>query len=326
MLNRKTIFSWWLVALFVLSPLGVRGADEEAGIAIAPLPVVAISETDAEETRAEVGEDTIVNEEEEESIFLRVRRDDNGEPLAMETSVVSYLPDDGENEGLVVDLIGAVHIGDESYYESLNDLFEQYDVLLYELVAAEDTRPEADNDRPSSAMGAFQSGIGNLLELSFQLECVDYSCDNFVHADMSPEAFAEAMRDRGDGWLQMYFRAVGQSIAAQSQGGGEGGSEVEFLFALFAPNRAARLKRLMAIQFEEGDMGALEGPDGSAIITDRNTKALEVLADQIEEGQLRIGIFYGAAHMVDFEQRLDTEFGLHRSEEKWLVAWDLTEE
>jgi hypothetical protein len=71
--------------------------------------------------------------------FLRLRRDAKQQPVALETAVVRYIPASGEGN-VVVDLIGAVHIGEKAYYEKLNELFEQYDVLLYELVAPEGTR------------------------------------------------------------------------------------------------------------------------------------------------------------------------------------------
>ena len=47
--------------------------------------------------------------------FLRVRRDGQGQPQALETAIVSYVPSDDSRPGLVVDLIGAVHIGDGGF-------------------------------------------------------------------------------------------------------------------------------------------------------------------------------------------------------------------
>ena len=42
-----------------------------------------------------------------------------------------------DKHDVTIDLIGAVHIGEKAYYDKLNKEFEQYDVLLYELVAPE---------------------------------------------------------------------------------------------------------------------------------------------------------------------------------------------
>ncbi len=70
-------------------------------------------------------------------------------------------------------------------------------------------------------------------------------------------------------------------------------------------------------------MAALEGPEGSTLITERNKKALEVLGKKIDSGAKRLAIFYGAGHMPDMSQRLESDFGLQRKDEQWLTAWDL---
>src|SRR5579872_4209827 len=69
----------------------------------------------------------------EPTTFLRVKRDKKDTPIALETAIVRYVPKSGEG-GVTVDLIGAVHVGDQAYYDALNKQMEQYDVLLYELV------------------------------------------------------------------------------------------------------------------------------------------------------------------------------------------------
>ncbi|MCH8059070.1 MAG: hypothetical protein IIA11_01290 [Proteobacteria bacterium] len=39
--------------------------------------------------------------------------------------------------------------------------------------------------------------------------------------------------------------------------------------------------------------------------------------------RMRIGIFYGVAHMPDLEERLVNELGLVRQEVLWIDAWKL---
>ncbi|MEX2026875.1 MAG: hypothetical protein WEH44_06230, partial [Pirellulaceae bacterium] len=72
--------------------------------------------------------------------FMRVRKDDRGQPTSMDTAVVNYVLADGSKPDVQVDLIGAVHVGDKAYYDELNKLFESYDAVLYELVAPAGTR------------------------------------------------------------------------------------------------------------------------------------------------------------------------------------------
>ena len=78
------------------------------------------------------------------------------------------------------------------------------------------------------------------------------------------------------------------------------------LMALMSPNRPLALKRVLSDQFEQLDSisAGLDGPTGSAIVTDRNKKALEVLRRTLENGSRRSVFFYGAAHMADMEKRL----------------------
>jgi hypothetical protein len=59
------------------------------------------------------------------------------------------------------------------------------------------------------------------------------------------------------------------------------------------------------------------------LVVDRNKAALRVFQTELAKGKKRIAIFYGAAHMEDFEQRLTSQFGLKRQRDEWLTAWDL---
>ena len=275
------------------------------------------------------GDDADQTAKSSEDQFLRIRRDSEGKPLALETAIVRYVPVSGD--GPTVDLIGAVHIGEETYYRALNKRFEGYDALLYELVARKgDAVPDLrKKSRMPSAIGSMQKMMQNMLGLSYQLEGIDYSAKNFVHADMSPEEFAQSMKERNESFLKMYFRMMGYSAARSAIDNGGGTSDVDMLSALFDDDRDWKLKRMMAEQMGDLDSqsGALEGSNGSTILTERNKKALEVLKTTLDEGSKKsIGIFYGAAHLPDFEERLLREFGMKRAGTEWMVAWALEPE
>ena len=70
-------------------------------------------------------------------------------------------------------------------------------------------------------------------------------------------------------------------------------------------------------------MSALEGKQGSTLITERNKKALAVLRKELDKGTRRIAVFYGAGHLSDMEKRLSTDFGMKRINEEWVDAWNL---
>jgi hypothetical protein len=256
--------------------------------------------------------------------YIRVARDKSDEPLALQTAIVHFGPADPAKGDLVVDLVGAVHVGEKSYYEALNKRFEDYDVVLFELVAPEGTRIPKGGRPSTHPIGMLQSGLKSMLGLELQLQYVDYTKKNMVHADMSPDDFARSMEERGESFFGMFFRMMGQAMAQQSVGNNRT-SDFDLLAALFDPDRAGALKRVMADQFERADgmMLALEGPEGSTIITERNKVALAKLAEQIDAGKKKIAIFYGAGHLGDMEKHLLADFQLKRRGEEWLDAWNL---
>jgi hypothetical protein len=255
--------------------------------------------------------------------FIRLVRDTHGDPQAMETAIVRYVPaKDGDRPGLSVDLVGAVHVAEKSYYDQLNKAFEKYDALLFELVADKDTVPKAGR-RSGSPVSAIQVAMKNFLDLDFQLDDVDYTKRNFVHADMSPDEMAKSMADRGESIWSMMLRMMAAGMAQQS--GASNNSDLDLIMALFDKNRAIQMKRFMADQMEsmDGVMLALEGPKGSTLISARNQAALKVLAEEIKGGKKKLAIFYGAGHLSDMEKHLIADFGLKRADERWLEAWNL---
>jgi hypothetical protein len=267
-------------------------------------------------------------DEREAGRFLRLARDDEGSPVALEAAIVHCVPRDCGKSGPTVDLVSAVHVAEKSYYRELNRLFKTYDAVLFELVAPEGTRIPERGVRPTgNPVSMMQNAMTNMLELEFQLKGIDYTAENFVHADMSPQQFAESMQRRGESALQVFFRMLGYAMARQAEDPA-GAADFRLLRALFDKNRALAIKRVLAEQFEdlEGSLNAIEGPEGSTLISERNKLALGVLREQITAGKGKLAIFYGAGHMSDFEERLAEDFGLVPVGTRWLVAWDLKAE
>ena len=273
---------------------------------------------------------------EEKAEFLRLSRDDQDRPLSLDTSIVEY-GRPADRQGVVgrpplrVDLVAAVHLGSQSYYDTLDRLFADYDAVLYELVAPPNARPKP-GAKPAGAIGSAQQGLTQILGLEFQLEAVDYAAANFVHADLSPKEFDAAMKKRGESWWSMFMKLMGEGMARAEREGRQPGGDVsigEMFGLLFGSGEArqVRLRRIMAEQFTDMEAltAAFGGDEGSTLITDRNAAALRVLKEQIAKGRRRIAIFYGAAHMDDFDHRLREDFALQPRETVWLEAWDLRE-
>lgn len=257
--------------------------------------------------------------------YIRVQRDARGNPLALETAIVRFVPQGNDRSGLQVDLVGAIHVGEKSYYEALNKRFDGYDVVLYELVAPDGTHiPKGGGAKDRNALSAIQNSITELLDLEYQLDGVDYTKKNFVHADLSPEQFAKSMADKGESLWSIFMRLMAAGMAQQAANPDKN-SDVDIMMALFDRDRSLKLKRILAEQFADVEtfMAAFNGPEGSTLITERNKAALKVLKDQIAAGRKKIAIFYGGGHMADMHQRLVGDFQLKPADTQWLEAWNL---
>jgi len=259
--------------------------------------------------------------------YLRLLRSAAGTPIALQTAIVRFVPRDCGQTSPTVDLVAAVHVAEPSYYRQLNRAFDDYDAVLYELVAPPGTKiPEGGIDPNRHPVSALQNAMKNMLQLEFQLNAVRYNRPNMVHADMSPDQFAKSMSDKGESLWTMFLRMMGYALAKQAQDPNSG-NDFSLLIALFDPHRALALKRVLAEQFEdmEGSLTALEGPQGSTLISERNKVAIGVLKKQIKAGKIRLAIFYGAGHMGNMEERLRDELDLVPINTHWLTAWDMAD-
>ena len=262
--------------------------------------------------------------------FIRVQRDAKDQPVALQTAVVRYTSAEG---GLVVDLIGAVHVADRSYYQKLNQQMEQYDVLLYELVAPPGTRiPRGGKPASNNPIALLQQLGKMVLGLEAQTEQIDYTKKNFVHADLSPQQLMDAVRNRGEDGLSLFLGIMADFIRQQNlqelkqqKRPAKEDTDLDILSLLLDPDATVKLKRALAQQL--ADWASSEAGLGrtlsTLLITDRNQAALKVFQAELAKGKKKIGIFYGVGHMADFDKRLRADFGLKRAGVQWLTAWDL---
>ncbi len=254
--------------------------------------------------------------------FLRFVDDGKGGGT-LQTAEVEYRND----AGVTVHLIGAVHVAEPAYYHELNDDFKHLDALLYEMVKPRGAGVPHPGETSVSAIGMFQHWMKDVLKLDYQLDDVDYTAANFVHADLDWETFTSLQTQRGESMLTIMLQSMLHSMAQQSAAANKGKDFglIDLVIMLQAPDRARQMKLMIAQQFGdiEDQMSGLTGPDGSVIITERNKKALSVLQDTIDAGKKNIGIFYGAAHLADMSERLETMGFKPTGKTTWRVAWDM---
>jgi hypothetical protein len=260
-----------------------------------------------------------------ESRFIRIQWNENRDPVALQTAIAKYVPAGGE-KSVEINLIAVVHIGEKAYYERLNKEFEKYDAVLYELVAPEGNKPPKDAERRSdNPVAVLQQGMKLFLRLEHQLEVVDYQKANFIHADLSPEGMKKTMKERGDDQMTIVLGVIADFLRKKNLDADKPEPQAPDISLADLLN-PTKFKRMMAQQFEEagGDAG-LGRTINRLLVEDRNKACIKVLQQQLTAGKKKIAIFYGAAHMPDFDKRLKEDFGMMRISSDWINAWSLVE-
>lgn len=255
--------------------------------------------------------------------FARVSTDGNDQPQALQLAIATYVPQDRDRI-LSVDLVSAIHIGDPSYYAELNRRFEKYDALLYELVAPKNAVVTNRLAKRKGFISSAQIGMTKLLDLSFQLDEINYDQANFVHADLSPQELRDSMDDRGES-LYVYFWRIFFASLDQYAKDPLGLKDWEMLSAALSSDQDDSFKTMIAYEMTNMEQvrDILGEDSGSAVIGARNQRAVDVLKREIDAGARHIGIFYGVAHMPDLEERLLDQLGLRYENTAWVDAWQL---
>ena len=254
-----------------------------------------------------------------ENPFTRLVRSEDGELKSFDTSLVTFVSQDGSQR---VTLVGAIHIGEAQYYKTLNEKFTQFDAVLFEMVGDGDPRPENAKDS-KGIVGSTQRLSAEMMGLEFQIGSIDYHAKNFVHGDMTATEFKEGMKNRGDGLLVWYARSLGYGNAQRSETSSE--DLRNYLGLLVSSNKSRALRRMSAEKMADiqSTTKPVEGKNGSTLIRDRNAKALKVLREQLDSGKKNVAIFYGAAHLPDFAQKLQDDFGMKPEKIEWITCWKL---
>ncbi len=235
-------------------------------------------------------------------------------------------------DGITLDLIAAIHIADKDYYAELNTRFKAYDAVLYEMVKPKDA-PAPTHEalaESTSTISMLQRFMKNSLQLDFQLDDIDYTRPNFIHADLDSETFYRLQAERGESMLSLLLNTMMHALASPPAVDPNSPPPPEptlaDLIRIFTDPDGPRLAKLiLARQFNDIEriMSGLAGPNGSVILTERNKAALKALTAAIADGHKHIAIFYGAAHMPELESHAVKEFHFQPVKATWITAWKM---
>ena len=252
--------------------------------------------------------------------FLRVHEDEH--KVQLQTAVTRY-----EKNGVSVDLLGAVHIADRAYYDDLNKRFASYDALLFEMIGGENlvegkapAPAEGDEKSAAAMLGNIYGMVSRFLKLTDQKSAIDYARRNFVHADLTLDEFTKLQAEKGESLLGFALETGNQ--AARNGRAPAKQPDMNRLVTAFLSGNSNAIKLELVHTLGQGDDQIAAFAGNSVIIGDRNAKCLRVLGEQVNGGKKELGIFYGAAHYPDMENRLLKE-GYKKTGQEWIPAWDI---
>ncbi len=247
--------------------------------------------------------------------FIRV--DEDASAARLQTAVTRYEKGDES-----VELIGAVHIADKAYYQSLTERFKTYDSLLFEMIGGEKfaahekpAEPEK-GQKDLSGLHKIYDMIATFLNLTGQTGNIDYTTKNFIHADLTNAEFVKMQAERGESLIGFAMKAGKLDPDAPNQP-----DPAKLLKAMLSGNsNLVKLEIVHTLGHGDDQIAAFAGE--SVIITDRNNRCAEVMKKELAAGHKNLGIFYGAAHFPDMEKHL-LELGFKRTKQEWMTAWDI---
>ncbi len=248
--------------------------------------------------------------------------------------------------GQELDLVGVVHVAAADYYEELNHRFQSYDRVFFEMVDGgdlverellmkkmmDDTATEEDKKRYEEIVKGSSSGMNPLsivlqivtayligeTELQMQQTGIDYGYKHFIFADMTQNELKAAMKERGE-------TVLGLALCELLLGKKKDPEKVKKQQELAARMMNPEGEKVSAVRefLIDGLVDAMESNrmNDTAIIISRNEKAMEIL-DEAMKGQdyKRVALFYGAAHIPDFHERLVAR-GYTLQSTEWLEAF-----
>lgn len=238
-----------------------------------------------------------------------------GDPEGLQTLVRHYRHPE---TGVLVTLVGAVHVADPDYFHALQEALDAHEVVLFEGVRG------LDSDEVDFIV-RLQLELKDFLGLAFQKDHIDYTQGHWINADMTWEEMREALRARGQELIpnmeaiRKMTPVITQMLEAQRKN----------LDAAPEVKKAMQetLKRIMGrlLSSSEGLFKALgiydEKRRSDVLISLRNDRALARLEEVLADGKRSIAIFFGSAHLPDMERRLREDLGFRPVGERWLLAW-----
>ncbi|MGA0332815.1 MAG: hypothetical protein ACO3N7_01675 [Kiritimatiellia bacterium] len=251
-----------------------------------------------------------------EQEFLRIRDGEHG-LISLEVAVKTYRLKDADDKKIL--LVGVSHIGSRSYYEGLQEILNAADVVLFEGVDGNRAAFRQATEEQSPERSTLQANLARALGLVFQLHHIDYTPAHFLNSDLSSEQLLALFKGEDmpesapEAQAQMEQLLAGMEEATVS--GQAAAAVLEFLELRPGWSRAMRWGMVRMLGSVTGNVAEYPGwPEHlrtlmTVLIDKRNERVMSDIAEQLEKLDAggTVAVFYGAAHMHDFEVRLQQQ-------------------
>jgi hypothetical protein len=267
--------------------------------------------------------------------YLRIARPQTN-VTELQVAVRQFVPSDRSKP--VVWLTGVSHVGESNYYSRLQKLLNAQDLVLFEGVTDRASRAAGRKafDRSEDELGSLQNTMAESLGLAFQLQTIDYERPNFQNSDLTIEQIAQLIAKEGKpGGKPSKTAEEFQKLLEMMQGDSLVGALIGAGMKLIGSSpKLQAIMKLMMIEVLgrfSGDMSKFEGlpPEWQklveVLIHSRNEAVMNDLRAELGKRSpaKSIAIFYGAAHMEDFERRLIHDMNYRKGREEWLPAFSV---
>ena len=239
----------------------------------------------------------------------------------LQTSDTTYKNKDGVN----VRLVAVVHIGEPAYYDDIQQSFTGCDAVLYEMVKPRGSGAPEKGVHSDNPIHRLQRFMKDTLGLSFQLDEIDYSKPNFIHADMDAETFQDLQQQRGESLASLMIAQIMKSMSDPGAMKVYDDEPTDLVDFMTRPDGDRQLKLILGRRLGdiEKEAAGINMLNGSVILTERNKTVMKSFDAAVKDGKKNIAIFYGAAHMVDLSKQLEDR-GYTHVKTTWRPAWDAT--
>lgn len=251
-----------------------------------------------------------------------IKLEDKTEHSGLQIAVTEYV---SSNSKASVTLYGVIHVADEDYYKKVQTDLDKFDVVLYEGIKT-GTQPNPE----TKILNNFQRLMGDVLDLKFQKDSIDYTRKNLVHADVTIDQLNDSLK----GQSITPFGLKADQIEPFKPFMELSSNLVKEIFRA-SPDLQSQVKTMLAEQLTKTDISKqLPAEMYKGILLDRNKIVIETLEKQFElthdpnlfsQPKKSYAIFYGAAHMEDLEKRLQV-LGFKEKTKRWMTAWKFTPE